>query len=202
MCRWQVAPVWGTGQVIDGCNPRAIALNNSGGSIGLTLLDSAGILPFKTKSFQISPFVEIPKIASTVTGAKPASKTPLTSQKSGISPKNSVTVGSEILTTTKPKTVTTPKTSTPKTSTSKTPKKTTTTAPVTKTTTKKTTTTSKAKAPAEPKTPATKVAAIAPAYQKPQSPSDSVTIGIIGIACAGIGFCLSLLRRKDAEPTN
>jgi hypothetical protein len=196
-----MTPAWGTAQTLDGCNPRAVALGGSGGTVGLTLLDSAGILPFKTRSFQISPFVELPKTAagsqSKAEKSPPASQKPAT-QKSAKSKKTDVTVASDISNLKAPA---------PKPAANKVPKKITLTkapakpkAPSTKTTTvKKTTTTSKA--PAAPKAPADKVAPIAPAYQKPQSPSDSVALGIIGIACAGIGFCISLFRRKEPEPT-
>lgn len=191
-----MSPAWGTAQTIDGCNPRAVTLGGSGGTVGLTLLDSAGILPFKTRSFQVSPFAELPKTAMPTLPAK--AKIPTVSQKSAKSKKSDVTVASDVSALKNP---------VPKTAANKTPQKiplaktaAKAKASATKTTTvKKTTTTSKV--PSAPKAPAAKVAPIAPAYQKPQSPSDSVALGIIGIACAGIGFCLSLFRKREAEPT-
>jgi len=202
MCRWNIVSANAL-QVIDGCNPKTIALGGSGGVVGLTLLDSAGILPFQSRSFRILPYQEaiLPKADAPIStkAVMPSVKDP----KSSVALRNnSSTLASEISDSGKVPT-TSKKNASTATAASKTPKVSAASSKTavpkiasTKTTTKKTTTTTKTPtAPTEPK-----AVPIAPAYQKPDTPSDSVTIGIIGIACAGIGFCVALLRRKDAEP--
>jgi hypothetical protein len=61
MCRWHMTPVFGVPQIVDGCNPKSISLGASGGTVALTLLDSAGVLPFKTLRYQIAPYYQTPK---------------------------------------------------------------------------------------------------------------------------------------------
>lgn len=165
--------------------------------VGLTLLDSAGILPFQARSFRILPYSggtsasgPMSLLTETTTGTRTASSS--ASQKAAAS-----LTGTSAESATHSKHATS-KTVTPKAASAKPTKLAstgTTKSGTTKTTTKKTTTT---KTPAAPKEP--KATPIAPAYQKTDTPSDSVTIGIIGIACAGIGFCVALLRRRDTEP--
>lgn len=62
MCRWQMIPIFGAPQILDGCNPKPVSLGASGGTVALTLLDSAGMLPFKTLHYRIAPYSQTPKI--------------------------------------------------------------------------------------------------------------------------------------------
>lgn len=169
MCRWQITPELGRESIVDGCNPGAVALGGSGGTISLTLLDSAGILPFKFNSFQVKPYPsgtsnpkkeDIPSVQSVVKKSSPKFSESTESRKKQTG--TMVSTGS----------VTTPKTvakkAIPKSSQTKntTPKKT-----VAKKVTTTTTTKSNSSNPTkEPK------ASIVPLPPKTSSPSDSVTL--------------------------
>lgn len=168
MCRWQITPRLGTGSLVDGCNPGAVALGGSGGTISLTLLDSAGILPFKFNSFSVGPYLpgthtpkkeSIPSVKSVVKKASPkfSESTENIKKQTG----NIISTGSTVT----PKSVV-KKVSPKPTPTKKTPPKKTVAKKVTTTTTKS----NSANASKEPKT------TIVPPLPKTSSPSDSVTL--------------------------
>lgn len=195
MCRWQMIPIFGVPQILDGCNPKAVSLGASGGTVTLTLLDSAGILPFKTLHYQIAPYSQTPKIPPWASMVSQESAN-LLQKPQKISPKNP----SDITAKKTPVVPSAEKNISSKATSSKAsikPKN-----PSTKTTTVKKTTTSKASSPQNsPKAPSVKASTQSPSYQNQQTPSDPVALGIIGIACAGMGFCMSIFRRKESEPT-